>query len=214
MRPVPHSDDLPVSKPPANKDLFASSDEAMFSEEGYAKSISSENNVSVYSGASDNELHWITQEDLTDLASPFGNCQVQPVPVESLRGLQRHWAPYGYASGLHKVLLLWGSRSTFAPGEHSVQENSLVDMNKVFFPPLQIKLGLMKNFVKAMDKNGTAVQHLLHLFPALSSAKLKKGIFVEPQIREVLKDKDFEELLTLKELRAWDALSQFAMASW
>lgn len=29
------------------------------------------------------------------------------------------------------------------------------------------------------------------------------GILVGPQIRELLKDKDFEELLTLKELRGW-----------
>ena len=28
----------------------------------------------------------------------------------------------------------WGSRSTFVPGEHSIQENPLVDMNKVLFP--------------------------------------------------------------------------------
>ena len=60
----------------------------------------------------------------------------------------------------------------------------------------------MKNFVKALQKNGAAFQHL---FPGLSAAKLKEGIFVGPQIREVLKDTDFEELLNLKELRAWEA---------
>ena len=63
----------------------------------------------------------------------------------------------------------------------------------------------MKNFVKAMDKNGAAFQHLCILFPALSSARLKEGIFIGPQIREVLKNKDLEELLTLRELRAWKA---------
>ena len=41
--------------------------------------------------------------------------------------------------------------------------------------------------------------------PGFSAAKLKEGIFVGPQIREVLKDTDFEELLNLKELRAWEA---------
>ena len=71
-------------------------------------------------------------------------------------------------------------------------------MNKVLLPPLHIKLGLMKNFVKALHKNAAAFQHL-------STAKLKEGIFVGPQIREVLKDMDFEELLNLKELRAWEA---------
>ena len=43
------------------------------------------------------------------------------------------------------------------------------------------------------------------LFQRLSAAKLKEGILVGPQIREVLKDTDFEELLNLKKLRAWEA---------
>ena len=63
----------------------------------------------------------------------------------------------------------------------------------------------MKNFVKALHKNGAAFQNLSTVFPGLSAAKLKEGIFVGPQIREVLKDNDFEELLNLKELRAWEA---------
>ena len=58
-------------------------------------------------------------------------------------------------------LCLWDSRAvsqhykqkdTFAPGEHSLKENPLVDMNKVLLPPLHIKLGLMKNFLKALHK--------------------------------------------------------------
>ena len=63
----------------------------------------------------------------------------------------------------------------------------------------------MKNFVKALHKNGAAFQHLSTVFPGFSAAKLKEGIFVGPQIREVLKDTVFEELLNLKELRAWEA---------
>ena len=47
----------------------------------------------------------------------------------------------------------WGSRSTFIPGEHSLKENPLVDTNKVLLPPLHIKLGLMKNFEKALPSN-------------------------------------------------------------
>ena len=94
----------------------------------------------------------------------------------------------------------WGSRSTFVPGEHSLKLNPLVDMNKVLLLPLHIKLGLMKNFMKALHKNGAAFQHLSTVFPGL-----KEGIFVRPQIREVLKDTDFEDLLNLKELRACEA---------
>ena len=69
-----------------------------------------------------------------------------------------------------------------------------MDMNKVLLPPLHIKLGLM-NFVKALYENGAGFQHLSTVFPGLIAAKLNEGIFVGPQIQEVLKDTDFEELL-------------------
>ena len=68
MRSVPHSDDLPVPTPPVNKDLLSSSDEEMPSRKDSAESISLEDIESPFSGTSGNEPHWITQEDLNDLA--------------------------------------------------------------------------------------------------------------------------------------------------
>ena len=68
MRPVPHSDDLPLPTPPVNKDLLSSSDEEMPSWKDSAESISLEDIESTYSGTSGNEPHWITQDDLNDLA--------------------------------------------------------------------------------------------------------------------------------------------------
>ena len=68
MRPVPYSDDLPVPTPPVNKDLLSSSDEEMPSREDSAESISLVDIESTYSETSGNEPHWITQEDLNDLA--------------------------------------------------------------------------------------------------------------------------------------------------
>ena len=67
MRPVSHSDDLPVTTPPVNKDLLSSSDEEMPSREDSAESISLEDIESTYSGTSGNEPQWSTQEDLNDL---------------------------------------------------------------------------------------------------------------------------------------------------
>ena len=68
MRPVPHSDDLPVPTPPVNNDLLSLSDEEIPSREDSAESISLEDIESTYSGTSGNQPHWITQEDLNDLA--------------------------------------------------------------------------------------------------------------------------------------------------
>ena len=56
-------------------------------------------------------------------------------------------------------------------------------------PPLHIKLELMKNFVKTMAKqNSNSFEFLFKKFLKLSQAKLKEGIFVSPQIRELLED--------------------------
>jgi len=41
------------------------------------------------------------------------------------------------------------------PGEKNVVSPPLVLPEKIYLPPLHIKLGLMKNFVKGMDMNET-----------------------------------------------------------
>lgn len=49
------------------------------------------------------------------------------------------------------------------------------------------------------------ILRLCTVFPAPSFVDLKEGIFVKPQIQEVLKDNVVKELLTLNELRVWEA---------
>ena len=317
MRPVPHSDDLPVPTSPVNKDLLPSSEEEMPSREDSAESISLEDIECIYLGTSGNEPHWTTPEDLKDLArdlylskqkwelldsrlkqwnliqedvriTSFRNrnkdlasffemenklCYCTTIPglftslalphnpsdwclfidsskwslkgvllnngnkypsipiahsvhlkesydnmellLEAIKYSEYQWILcgefkvigllMGMQAGFTKYrcfLCLWdirsvsqhykqkdwrrGSRSIFVPGEHSLKENPLVDMNKVLLPPLHIKLGLMKNFVKTLHKNGAAFQHLSTVFPGLSATKHKEGIFVAPQIREVI----------------------------
>lgn len=100
----------------------------------------------------------------------------------------------------------WPARNSYDPGRESVQNVPLVNPDSILLPPLHIKLGLMKNFVKAMGKsNSNGFLYLCEKFPKLSHAKLKEGIFVGPQIREVLKDPDFEKSLTSSEFRAWQS---------
>lgn len=43
------------------------------------------------------------------------------------------------------------------------------------------------------------------MFEKIPKATLKEGVFVGPQIREVLKDHGFEESLTFNEIEAWKA---------
>ena len=57
----------------------------------------------------------------------------------------------------------------------------------------------MNNFVKALDKTKAGFKYLYEKFPRLSEAKIKEGVFLGPQIRELLRDGNFDHLLHGKE---------------
>ncbi|GBP95423.1 hypothetical protein EVAR_67427_1 [Eumeta japonica] len=96
-------------------------------------------------------------------------------------------------------------RMSLIPGFKNIKEEPLVQSEQIFLPPIHIKLGLMKNLVKAMNKDGGGFQYLKTKFPRTSDAKMKEGIFVGPQIRELMKDSNFESTLNEAEQRAWTA---------
>lgn len=108
----------------------------------------------------------------------------------------------------HYIKREWPVRESYEAGKHNVKHVPLVDPSDVILPPLHIKLGLMKNFVKAMDKEGEGFAYLKKMFPKISDAKLKEGIFVGPQIRQLMRDAHFEATLTPNELRAWVAFKK------
>src|ERR1043165_8429011 len=95
----------------------------------------------------------------------------------------------------HYKRKVWPSRKSLDPGTKSVQHSPLVDPKKILLPPLHIKLGLVKNFVKAMNRDGEAFKYLKEKFPRLSEAKIKEGVFIGPQIRALLKDEHFHQIL-------------------
>ena len=75
-------------------------------------------------------------------------------------------------------------------------------------PRLHIKLGPMKNFVKAMDRNGTAFLYLQQKFLLLSDAKIREGVFTGPDIRSLLRDEVSERIITGDEQRARHAFRE------
>ncbi|XP_061424379.1 uncharacterized protein LOC133352633 isoform X2 [Lethenteron reissneri] len=108
----------------------------------------------------------------------------------------------------------WPQRTEFSVGRNNVKWEPLVDPRKVLMPPLHIKLGLMKRFVSAVDKELAAFKHLQDFFPKLSEPKVKPGVFVGPQLKKILECNEFPKKLTSKEKVAWTALSQWFVASW
>ena len=89
----------------------------------------------------------------------------------------------------------WPKRSTLKASTKNVKYTSLVEASKILLPPLHIQLGLMKNFVKAMNKNGAAFKYIYNKFRVLRQAKLKE-VFVGSQINKPLKDKGFDHTLS------------------
>ena len=81
----------------------------------------------------------------------------------------------------------------------------LADPKNVLLPPLHIKLGLMKCFVRTMDHQGSRFKYLKEKFGSYKSdAKLTAGIFIGPEIRKPFADKNFPKHLntSTKELEA------------
>ena len=89
--------------------------------------------------------------------------------------------------------------------ERNVINDPLVDRDRIIFPPLYIKLGLIKQFTKALDKDGDWFTYLSQAFPRLTMEKLKAGIVDGPQIRQLIRDPEFENSMNEVELEAWKA---------
>ena len=69
---------------------------------------------------------------------------------------------------------------TLKPGDPNILNKPLIDPKKVLLPPLRIKLRLMKQFVKALDRQVALFKYLALQFSYLSDARIKERIFVEP----------------------------------
>jgi hypothetical protein len=59
----------------------------------------------------------------------------------------------------------WLPREYMVVGGKNVFNEPLVARNTIILPPLHIKLGLMKQFVKAFNKDGSCVEHIAHKLP-------------------------------------------------
>ncbi|GFS93017.1 uncharacterized protein TNCV_532261 [Trichonephila clavipes] len=110
---------------------------------------------------------------------------------DSSRDKQHHWS-----------LKVWPVRQELKVGTQNVINTPLVSRDCIIHPPLHIKLGRMKQFVKALDTSGKCFNFLSRKFPGLSIEKLKAGIFDGPQIMQLVKDSNFVKSMTKVESKA------------
>ena len=93
-------------------------------------------------------------------------------------------------------------REFFTAGYRTILHPALVDRFNVILPPLHIKVGLMKQFVKALNKESACFKYIREKFPCTSAEKAKNGVFVGPQIRKLTKDAQFLSAMTDVEKKA------------
>ena len=106
------------------------------------------------------------------------------------------------ATDQHWVKKDWPAREDLAVGNKNIINESLVNRDRIILPPLHIKLGLMKQFVKALDKDVDCFNYIAKTFPGLSMEKLKADIFDGPQIRKPMQDQIFTDHMTVAERAA------------
>jgi len=61
----------------------------------------------------------------------------------------------------------------------------------------------MTNSVTGTDKTGRGFEYVRNKFPNVSDTKIKEGIFIGLEIRELMQDKQFDEDLNETERNAW-----------
>ena len=71
----------------------------------------------------------------------------------------------------------WPPRIDMTVNETNIINEPLVPRDKIIIPPLHIKLGLMKQFVKALLVDGCCFNYICIFFPGISNKKIKAGVF-------------------------------------
>ena len=64
-------------------------------------------------------------------------------------------------------------------------------------------MGLIKQLMKALDKDGESFKYICRSFPGLSIEKRKAGIFDGPDIRKLMQDENFILSMNPLEADAW-----------
>ena len=103
----------------------------------------------------------------------------------------------------HYIKKEWPKHESLTPGQKNVVHPSLVNSDMIIIPSLHIKLGHFKNFFKALDKNGAGFYYAKENFSHVNDSKIKEGIFEGPQIKALIRDGKFEDLLSQIEKSAW-----------
>lgn len=92
------------------------------------------------------------------------------------------------------------------PGQQNVIEIALVPKEAIIIPPLHLKLGIVKQFIKAIPKDEQTFQTFWAMFPKISDAKLQEGVLTGPDIGRMINFDEFNRNMPRKYKRAWNSI--------
>ena len=96
----------------------------------------------------------------------------------------------------HYTKTYWPPREQSVVGRFNVKHAPLINPQKVYLPPLQIKLGTYEEFCESDGSAGGRIPVVRKVFSSKKSdTKIKAGVFVGPDIRNLMKDETFEQHL-------------------
>ena len=81
------------------------------------------------------------------------------------------------ARNQHWIQKEWPIRKTLTVGMQNIVNEPIVSRNKIVFPPLHLKLGFMKQLVKALKTDSDCFQYTVTSLPVLSIKKKKSRSF-------------------------------------
>ena len=96
----------------------------------------------------------------------------------------------------------WPIRETLKAGMPNIVNDPTVSRENIIFLPLHIKLGLMKQFVKALNTDDECFQHIFSVLPGLLFEKIEASVFNGPQIRTLVRNQEFARKMNDKERTA------------
>ena len=100
----------------------------------------------------------------------------------------------------------WPLREELVPcKEKNVIDGPSSRQSRILFPPLHMKIGLIRQFTKAMGNDSDRFTYLCQAFPRLTTEKLKVRIFDGSQIQQLIRDPGFENSMNEVELEAMKA---------
>ena len=174
-RPVEHSENLPVPKPPYQEMQSSSSaDEHSSGEYVEPNDPDSENKPIPFSQETLNDLcrdFYLTKEKSKFLGSRLQERNLlekgvkMPLyrkRIEDLLALFTvnnslfiiHYTKFCWVE--YYIRKDWPIRDKIEQGKHNIMDKPLVKSDRIFLPPLHIKLRLFKKFVKALGKEASA----------------------------------------------------------